>query len=303
MDRSSEFIRGKARFGSYPTQKYVEEFENMGVRYFVNLTYDEEKHIIPYKTKYTYIHYPISDHRVPTCWKSFAQFIIKIGNIIKSLKEEEQIYIHCKGGHGRSGIVVASLLCYLYNIPASEGIAKTNRYHSYRKDMREKWRKIGSPQTRSQKHFVSKFFETLYIYDNNTKYFSCIFRNDAEISVNIPNLGKFSTTEEAFKKIKKIYFGNKDFCQDKIKFRQVIQNMLKDIYCNEEKLNIDIDNWDNIKYFVMYILLRYKFKHNDDIREKLLKTGLRPIIYWGDKNNFLGEILSKIRNDLYIFNN
>ena len=111
MDRSSEFIRNKALFGGYPTQEYVNEFETMGVRYFIDLTCEGEKKIVPYTTIYTYERYSISDHRVPTDWNSFAQFISKIGNIIKSRHTGEKVYRHCKGGHGRSGVVVACLLC------------------------------------------------------------------------------------------------------------------------------------------------------------------------------------------------
>ena len=29
-----------------------------------------------------------------------------------SLVNNEKIYIHCKGGHGRAGLVVSCILCY-----------------------------------------------------------------------------------------------------------------------------------------------------------------------------------------------
>ena len=83
MDKASFFVKNKALFGSYPTQKDIEEYEENGVIYFINLTENGEKGIEPYKTKYTYIHYPIKDMRIPTDWNSFAEFIIKVSNIIK----------------------------------------------------------------------------------------------------------------------------------------------------------------------------------------------------------------------------
>ena len=143
MERTSEFVKNKALFGGYPIQEQVDLFESLGVRYFVDLTCDGEKKITPYKTEYTYIRYSIPDRRVPTNWRSFSQFIIKIGNIIKGLSDGNKLYLHCKGGHGRSGVVVACLLCYLYNMAPPEALSMTTKYHSCRKEMREKWRKMG----------------------------------------------------------------------------------------------------------------------------------------------------------------
>lgn len=302
MDRSSEFIKNKALFGGFPTQKCVNEFEEIGVRYFVNLTHEGEKRITPYSTKYTYIHYPISDRRVPTCWNSFAQFIIKIGNIIKSLKNGEKIYIHCKGGHGRAGLVVASLLCHLYRISASESITKTTKYHNRRKEMKEKWRKIGSPQTRSQKHFVTKFFEPLYVYKNYSKYFSAFFSNDAELEVIIPGLGLFPTANAAFHAFKDPnndkYVGQLESYIDNKEINNIIDS------CSPR------NDWDDVKDSIMLHVLKHKFEQHKNIRQNLLQTGLRPFIilsddmYWGKNNtsgrNILGKLLGKLREDLYI---
>jgi protein-tyrosine phosphatase len=99
MDNSSYFIKNRSLFGSFPSQESVQELEEHGVRYFVDLTdITKEKKISEYKTKYTYINYPIDDHSIPTDIISFSTFIINISNIIKNLKEEERLYLHCKGG-------------------------------------------------------------------------------------------------------------------------------------------------------------------------------------------------------------
>ena len=55
MELTSEFIKNKAYFGGYPTQEQVNAYEDIGFRYFVDLTQDGEKRITPYKTKYNYI--------------------------------------------------------------------------------------------------------------------------------------------------------------------------------------------------------------------------------------------------------
>lgn len=280
MERTSEFVKNKAYFGGYPTQEQTTTYEDLGFRYFVDLTRTTEKRITPYDTKYNYIHYPIFDHRVPSDWKSFAKLIIKLSNIIRSLQSGEKMYIHCKGGHGRSGVVVACILCYLYKITPSEAITKTTKYHNRRKGMREKWIKIGSPQTRSQKHFVTKFFEPLFIYKNNTNYFSSGFRNEALYDVTIPKLGSFKTAWKAYDSI----------------MDQTVKS--KNNVCSYNKED------------VMYTVLSLKFYQHVELSVKLLDTGLRPVIvsssnaYWGRKNNsgrnILGKMITKLREEIYM---
>lgn len=161
MDRCSYFIKDKALFGSFPTQSAVEELENEGVRYFIDLTQENESKTTKYITKYTYINYPIEDRCVPTDWVGFARFLALVSKIIHNLPEKNIVYIHCRGGHGRSGVVVSALLCNIFNITAKEALEITNECHNQRVVMREKWRKIGSPQTKSQKLFIYKFFEPI----------------------------------------------------------------------------------------------------------------------------------------------
>lgn len=303
MDKASFFVKNKALFGGYPTQTAVEEYENNGVRYFINLTEDGEKGIQPYKTRYTYIHYPIKDRRVPTDWKSFAYLIIKLASIIKTLKNDEKLFLSCKGGHGRSGVVVACLLCYIYKMLPSVAITKTTQYHGRRKDMREKWRKIGSPQTRSQKHFVSKFFEPLYIYKNHSNYFSHGFSNESEFTVVIPDLGMFPKAMGAYyafkNPLKNSYVGSLEKSID----IQEIENIFINEPTNEE--------WENNKDVYMYKVLKYKFEQHSIIKQHLINTGLRPIVFCSSdlylgKNidglgkNIFGKMLMKIRKNMYV---
>lgn len=161
MNKCTYFIKNKALFGGFPTQEEVLELEREGVRYFVNLTFDYEKKITPYFTNYTKIQYSIKDRFIPTNWYTFTQFIVKIATIIKLLGDNEMIYIHCKQGSGRSGIVVAVLLCYLYDVDTITSLELTKLFHSFRTDLKEKWKLIGSPQTKLQKIFVHKFFSPL----------------------------------------------------------------------------------------------------------------------------------------------
>lgn len=161
MDTCSYFIINKALFGSSPTQEIVESLEKMGVRYFVDLTVPNERGIYEYMTRYKKITYPIKDFGIPIMGVQYITFIKRLCNIINSLQEGEKIYVHCKGGHGRCGVVVASILCMYYRIDSDKSLQLTNNYHKDRKTMREKWRIIGSPQTFEQKRFVGDFYKSL----------------------------------------------------------------------------------------------------------------------------------------------
>lgn len=160
MNYCSYFIKDKALFGSYPTQQSVDELEQEGVRHFIDLTQSGEKYITPFKTKYNYISYPIKDRTIPDNMISFCKFIINISNIIKTTKND-LVYINCRAGHGRSGTVVSAIICYLFDLSPYEGLSYTSKCHNNRAVMRDKWRKIGSPQTYQQKQFIYRLFQPI----------------------------------------------------------------------------------------------------------------------------------------------
>ena len=161
MEYCSYFIKDKALFGSFPDQNAVNTLENEGVRYFIDLTFHDEKKIVPYVTRYKYIHFPIHDQHIPDNSLEFCKLIIKISRYIKTMTADNKLYIHCKGGHGRSGILVACIMCYIFKLSPYESIEYTSKCHNNRKIMRERWRKIGSPQTYTQKKFVHKCFHPI----------------------------------------------------------------------------------------------------------------------------------------------
>lgn len=171
MDTCSYFIKEKALFGSYPSENAVKELECNGVKYFVNLTYENEDRISQYHTDNHVINYQIKDRSIPDDLLSFTKFIIHLSEIIKNLKFGDKMYIHCKGGHGRSGLVVACLICNLFNYSAYESLKYTSKCHSNRLVMRDKWRRIGSPQTYVQKKFVHQLFRPI----NYTRMYKGLF--------------------------------------------------------------------------------------------------------------------------------
>ena len=163
LDFCSYFIDEKALFGSFPTQEKVKQLEDLGVILFVDLTHPNESKINKYSTSRKYKNFPIIDFGVPNDHLLFSKFILETCKAIGSLQNNEKIYVHCRGGHGRSGIVVSSILAQHFNLSSECAISRCNSAHSERKTMREKWRVMGSPQTGKQKTFIEKYFAALDI--------------------------------------------------------------------------------------------------------------------------------------------
>ena len=305
MNTSSYFIKDKALFGSFPTQESVLELEEQGVRYFVDLTTPEEKQkkLTMYTTQYNYVNYPIHDRHVPTDWFSYAKFIIKICKIIKSLKNEEKLYAHCRGGHGRAGVLVASILCHIFNLSPDDALKYTTKYHSNRKHLKDKWKKIGSPQTYSQKKFIYKFFLPLNFYKTykNSNIFG--FSNFSQHKINIKGIGIFANAEAALHAYKNIE--DKEFVNSLINTKSglIARYLGKQI--------IPTTFWEENKIKIMEDILKLKIEQNPIVKQNLLNTGLRPLVehikydlFWGDNGhgigeNILGKLLTKLRNKYY----
>jgi N-glycosidase YbiA len=303
MDRASYFIKNKALFGSFPSQLAITELEQEGVRFFVDLTYSDEKKITPYKTEYKYISYPIKDRQIPTDSYNFVCFIVKIAEIINNLKPNELLYIHCKGGHGRSGIVVAVLLCYIFHLSPEHAIEYTTNYHSNREVMKEKWRNLGSPQTPYQKSFVYHCCKPINFYRAYRSGFTAGFSNFSPYAVSVVGLGTFHTAEAAIQAYK---------CPTDEEYVNRLQTIMSPVVAKNfgRKVLVRAD-WGSISSTLMYNILKAKFDQHPEIKKILMNTRLCPIIhhtrgdtYWGDGGdgtgfNILGNQLTKLRNYYY----
>ena len=302
MDRSSYFIEDKALFGSFPTQEAVNELEGEGVKFFINLTHDDEKKITPYHTKYTYISFPINDRHVPTDWKAFACFLIKISDIINDLNEGELVYIHCKGGHGRSGVVVACLLCYMFGFSPEESLEHTTNSHSKRNEMKERWRRLGSPQTSKQKSFVYKFFENLNFYRAYRTGYTAGFSTFTTHPVHV--FGALYPTAEAAIQAMKCPSDNEYLLKQQNARSPVIsKNLGRKVTLRED--------WEEVCDDLLYEVIKCKFDQYPYLQNILINTGLRPIVqhtrgdcFFGDGGdgtgqNRLGIVLTKLREHYY----
>lgn len=155
------FIPGQCLFGAYPSQDQIEELEAWGMNIIVDLTKHDEKNIKKYQTNARVIHFPISDNNIP---ENKDQFFRLVTCIEQHIRQGKKIYIHCKGGHGRSGVLVSALLCHIYKLTPIDAFRKTSEYHSKRpiharrSKMNDYWKRKGSPQTVQQKQFIHDLF-------------------------------------------------------------------------------------------------------------------------------------------------
>lgn len=160
------------RIGAYPSQQQADELVNDGYSVFVDLTLRGEtnqEYIIPAHIKY--IDFPIVDRGVPISENSFFNLVQTIGKL--SVLREEKVYVHCLGGHGRSGLLGVAFMIYLRyvimkwdnkpitslspNIAASDACTLITEAHKERKIMKEIWRKRGVPQTKKQREYCVSY--------------------------------------------------------------------------------------------------------------------------------------------------
>ena len=288
MDNASYFIDDKAIFGSFPTQDDVTYLETThNVRLFVDLTSGTEHKTTPYTTQYKYIRYPISDSGTPNDIMSFAKLVIYISDYIKSVPPNHTVYVHCKGGHGRSGVVVACILCYYFNICPAEALQKTNASHGKRLVMRERWRTIGSPQTYAQKRFVIQFFspQLFYPYSKSIRTFG--FSNFAKLPVKTQQ-GLFPTAESAIQAMKNP--NDKEYVLKQQQSRTPFQSR-----SIGQTANLRAD-WNDVKEIISFEIIKTKFDQYPELKQRLLQTGLRKLVFrnkddlfWGDGGTGLGE--------------
>ncbi|CAK0840418.1 unnamed protein product, partial [Prorocentrum cordatum] len=76
-----------------------------------------------------FVEQPIQDQKVT----SDALVEQLVAQLLERLRGGEVLYVHCRGGHGRTGTVCSLLLGRLYGLGAPEALARTQLYHDTRR--------------------------------------------------------------------------------------------------------------------------------------------------------------------------
>jgi hypothetical protein len=162
-------------FGGYPSGDHFEYLKSIGVRYFIDLTTPYEKKKLPVYNikddKIIYVNFPIRDNFIPYDMNFFNEFIVWLIFTISVMKENELMYIHCKGGHGRSGMVLCCILCLMYEISPQKSIEETTISHNERPLLTPKWKSRLCPSNEIQRIFVDRVYHCHKQQQDTNVYF------------------------------------------------------------------------------------------------------------------------------------
>lgn len=103
---------------------------------------------IPDEEGFKFVHFPIRD-----CSISDDTGVLRLcKDLVNALSRGEIMYIHCWGGHGRTGTVVCIMLHLMYGLSAEEAMERCQFVH----DLRQCPVVVGSPQTQTQRDQVTR---------------------------------------------------------------------------------------------------------------------------------------------------
>ena len=102
------------------------------------------------------IEHPINDRKAPSTLDEYIQLITVLSKL------DGDVYIACKGGHGRSGLVAAGLYAMRHKTSYETTVKYVTSQWRNQRDMtrlRPIIRKLGSPQSASQKRMLYNYIQ------------------------------------------------------------------------------------------------------------------------------------------------
>lgn len=151
--------------GEYPVWEWeqgarmrqLKLFTDFGINYFLDLTENGEMPpYAPFLTNSIGRHtYPIPNGGVPNSVGCVVDLFGIIGDVIVS-RPETKLYIHCVGGVGRTGTIVACYYIYFNGMSADDALAEMRR--RFATHGRSAW--MSAPETATQVNFIREFANT-----------------------------------------------------------------------------------------------------------------------------------------------
>lgn len=126
----------------------------------------KEKHLYPNLNtsveKLTLFHEPIKD-----CDTIDDDKTVNLAKkLVKAIYDGEVIYLHCWGGHGRTGVIVCIMFHLMYGLIADEAIYLCQKLHDFRVETCF----VTSPQTQKQRLQVIRIINALQIEKELTEF-------------------------------------------------------------------------------------------------------------------------------------
>ena len=166
---SNWILPGHLIIGSHPNDDDARAIIGAGVTTFVSLIgeystehYHSRKYPGASSKPTTFIHFPIQDFHVPAP----AALEALVLDLKRRLVEREVVYVHCRGGHGRTGTVVIPLVAALCDVelgPAAEHVnLATIVFRPDDADDKEKYGWVAElPETEEQEQAMKNATRTL----------------------------------------------------------------------------------------------------------------------------------------------
>lgn len=138
--------------GEHARQK-IEQMHHFGIRHFIDLTEEGElhpySHLLPADTTYT--RFPIADCGAPKSIESVQRLLMRIEELKKM---NGYVYVHCWGGVGRTGTIVACYLSQNWEEPDLNLVLDALR-RNFSEMPKSAYRK--TPETKEQIDFIERF--------------------------------------------------------------------------------------------------------------------------------------------------
>ena len=148
-DKNGEFAKHK-----------IEQMYHFGIRHFIDLTEEGElrpyNHLLPNDTTYT--RFPIVDCGAPKNIESVQRLLLRIEELKKM---EGYVYVHCWGGVGRTGTIVACYLSQNWEEPELNHTLEVLR-RNFSEMPKSAYRK--TPETKEQIDFIEQFINSNKAY-------------------------------------------------------------------------------------------------------------------------------------------
>jgi hypothetical protein len=144
-------ICGLVIFGAHPAKPDVRpQLYALGIERFYAFIENLPRYKYPLPTGKTLTHVALPDKK-PIPSNKLKEFILTVFDLGVTTLDGKMSYVHCWGGHGRSGLAICLLYHFLFGMNAEEAMETAQRYHDMRVSVppdKDRFGKILYPKVR-----------------------------------------------------------------------------------------------------------------------------------------------------------